>query len=110
MEIFNYSKRDAHGISVFSAHPLYLYRIRNCDPIPHYPILVFETMDRGWNTSTSVDKLITCKSVDRHDRCVSEKSAKFSLISNRLTDNRDKSYSGCLLVDHTKSHLISDNS
>ena len=72
--------------------------------------LILKAMDRCWNSSATIYKCITCKFVYRHNRCRSKESSDFYHITYILSDCRKQSAGCCLLIYHTDSHLICDNS
>ena len=71
--------------------------------------LVLEAVDRCRDTSLAGYKCFTGEGIDRHNRSISEQSAKFYHISNVFSDDRNHTHCRCFLVDHTDRHLISDN-
>lgn len=66
-------------------------------------------MNRRRNTSLTIYKSLTAKTVDRHHRSISQQSTKLNSITNLFTHYRNNTHGGGFLVNHTNSCFIGNN-
>ncbi len=72
-------------------------------------MLVLETVDRGRDATYTVDECLAAEFVYRHDRSMTQQATEVYIVAYLHAHNRDDTYGCGLLVDHTDSSLVGND-